>query len=69
MWEYKIAKTDLWWIIYRKRYVGKGMILQYLYANESWGPNKVLAKIFYHEDSARSGLIIVRHKDEWKEPD
>ena len=69
MYEYKIAKTDLWWIIYRKKPMGKGMILQYLYANESRWPNKILAKIFYHEDSARSGLVVVRRRDEWKKSD
>ena len=69
MYEYKIAKTDLGWNIYRKKQMGKLMLLQYLYANESWWPNKWLAKIFYHKESALSALAIMKRRDEWKESD
>ena len=70
MWyEYKIYKTDLWWSIYRKKHIWKLMLMQYLYSNENWWPNKWLAKVFYHKESAESALVVMRRKDEWKESD
>lgn len=69
MYEYKIERTALGWILYRKKQIWKLMILQYLYSNESRWPNKSLAKIFYHKDTALSALIVVRRKDEWKKSD
>ena len=68
-YEYKIEKSDLWWKLYRKKQIWKLMILQYLYSNESRWPNKQLAKIFYHKESAESALVICRRKNEWEESD
>ena len=45
------------------------MLMQYLYSNENWWPNKWLAKVFYHKESAESALVVMRRKDEWKESD
>ena len=65
MWEYKIYKTNLWWSIYRKKYIGKVIILQYLNGYGLRSHNKDYAKIFYTEDDAESALVIQRSK-EWK---
>jgi hypothetical protein len=67
MREYKIIKTELWWILSRKKQMGRLMILQYLYGSKNWWPNKWLAKTFYHQGSAESALVIMRRKDEEKE--
>ena len=69
MYEYKIIKTELWWIISRKKQIGKLILLQYLYASQNRWPNKWLAKIFYHQWSAESALVVMKHRDEWKESD
>ena len=66
MWEYKIYKTDLWWSIYRKKYVGKIIMVQYLNWHNLWTPNKISARIFYSEEDAVSNLALVKHKDEKK---
>ena len=63
MWEYKIYKTDLWYWIYRKKYVGKMIVVQYLNWHDLWTPHKIQAKTFYNQDDAVSGLSIMKHKD------
>lgn len=67
MREYKIIKTELWWILSRKKQMGRLMMLQYLYGSQNWWPNKWLAKIFYHQGSAESALVVMRIKDGEKE--
>ena len=68
MYEYKIIKSELGWILSRKKEMWKLIHLQYLYwKNKRW-PNKWLAKTFYVRESAISALIIMR-KNEWKESD
>ena len=63
MREYKIFKTDLWWGIYRKKYVGKIMLLQYLnWHNLRWS-NKSNTRTFYNRDDAVSALSIMKIKD------
>ena len=47
--------------------MGRLMMLQYLYGSQNWWPNKWLAKIFYHQGSAESALVVMRRKDEEKE--
>ena len=69
MREYKIIKTELWWILSRKKQMGRLMMLQYLYGSKNWWPNKWLAKTFYHQWSAESALVVMKHRDEWKESD
>ena len=66
MWEYKIYKTDLWWSIYRRKQIGKMLIVEYLNGHGAWTWNKQMAKTFYHEDDAVGALVINRHKDEKK---
>lgn len=66
MREYKIYKTDLWWGIYRKKYVGSIMMLQYLNWHNLWGTNKTNAKTFYDREDALSVLVVMKTKDEKK---
>ena len=65
MREYKIYKTDLWYGIYRKKYVGKILLVQYLNWHNMRTPNKNIARTFYNQESAMSALVIVRAKKEW----
>lgn len=69
MWEYKIYKTDLWYGIYRKKNLGKMVMLQYLTGHDTWCSNKILARTFYKREDAVSALVVIRHKDEWKKSD
>lgn len=63
MREYKIYKTDLGYGIYRKRYIGKMIAVQYLNSHNLWAANKDTARIFYTEESATSALVIQKAKD------
>jgi len=69
MREYRIIRSDLWWNIYRKKQIGRLMMLQYLNWKNLWTPNKSYAKTFYHREDAVSALVIIRKKDEWKKSD
>lgn len=64
MWEYKIYKTNLGYWIYRKKYVGSIMLVQFLHANDLRGVQKSTAKTFYTKDAALSALVIVKSKEE-----
>lgn len=66
MREYKIYKTSLWYAIYRRKYVGKLLMVQYLNWHDLRSPNKNHARTFYNEDDAISALAIMKHKDEKK---
>lgn len=66
MREYKIIRCELWWNIYRKKQIWKLMMLQYLYSNGGWWPNKWLARIFYQRESAVSSLVVIKKKEEQK---
>lgn len=63
MREYKIYKTDLWWGIYRKKYVGKIMMVQYLNSHNLRWSNKGNARTFFQREDAVSALTIMKHKD------
>ena len=63
MWEYKIYKTDLWYGIYRKKYVGKVMIMQFLNWYEMWSKDKDTSKIYYREEDATWALASIKMKD------
>ena len=63
MREYKIYKTDLGWSIYRKKHIGKMIMVQFLNWHDMWTPNKILARIFYNEEDAISALSIMKIKD------
>jgi hypothetical protein len=69
MYEYKIFRQELGWSIYRKKQIWKLMILQYLYSSGLRWPNKWLARIFYHKESALAALVVKKHQDEWKKSD
>lgn len=62
MREYKIYKTDLWYSIYRKKYVWKIMLLQFLNWRNLRSTNKASARTFYNQDSAVSTLVVMRAK-------
>ena len=70
-WErqYKIAHTHLWYIIYRKRTVGKLMRLEFLNSDGSWVLSKDSARVFYNQSDAISVLTIVRCKWDKEETD
>ena len=63
MREYKIYKTDLWYGIYRRRYIGKMLAVQYLNSHNLRAANKDTARVFYTEESATSALIVQKIKD------
>jgi len=67
MWEYKIYKTNLGYWIYRKKYVGSILLVQFLHANDLRGVHKSTARIFYNKDDALSALTLMKVKDgkEW----
>lgn len=68
MWEYKIYKTDLWYGVYRKKNLGKIVMMQYLTWHDTWCSNKILSKTFYHREDAVSALVIMK-SHEWKKSD
>lgn len=66
MWEYKIYKTNLGYWIYRKKYVGRILMIQFLHANNLRGIHKSTARTFYTKDAALSALVIMKAK--WDTP-
>jgi hypothetical protein len=64
MWEYKIYKTNLGYWIYRKKYVGRILMIQFLHANDLRWTQKSTAKTFYTKDAALSALVIMKSKKE-----
>lgn len=66
MYEYRIIRNDRWWIIYRKKEMGKLLLLQYLNSYNLWTPNKWSAKTFYKKEDAVDALVIMKQKDNKK---
>jgi hypothetical protein len=66
MYEYKIIKTERWWIISRKKEMWRLLLLQFLNSYYLWTPNKWGAKVFYTKDSAADALITMKIKDKKK---
>lgn len=62
MREYKITKSDLWYIIYRRKEEWKLIHVEYLNWHNHWTWNKTSAKTFYNKDDAVSALVIMRNK-------
>ena len=60
MWEYKIYKTNLGYWIYRKKYVGKILMVQFLHAKDLRWTQKSTAKTFYTKEAALSALVIMK---------
>ena len=67
MYEYRIIKNDRWWIIYRKKEMGKLILLQYLNWHNLRSPNKSFAKTFYNKDDAADALVLIKAKDKKSE--
>ena len=65
-YEYNIIKTELGWIISRKKEMWKLMILQYLNWYWLWTPNKWSARIFYDKNKAESAISVMKIKDKKK---
>ena len=64
MREYKIARCDLWFNIYRKREQNWLISLWFLWPNDKRVLRKEFAKVYYHKEDALSALVIVKRKDE-----
>lgn len=69
MREYRVVRTDLWWIISRKKQMWKLILLQYLNWKGLRAANKWFARIFYNREDAVSGLVIQKRKDDWEKSD
>lgn len=65
-YEYNIIRTELGWIISRKKEMGRLMILQYLNWYWLWTPNKWSARVFYDKSKAESSMIAMKIKDKKK---
>lgn len=63
MWEYKIYKTNLGYWIYRKKYVGKILMVQFLHAKDLRWIQKSTARTFYTKEAAISAMVIAKSKD------
>lgn len=66
-WEYKILKSDLWYSIYRKKEMGKLMMLQYLNWDGKWVMSRDSARVFYNENDVASALVVAKCKWETEE--
>lgn len=62
MREYKITKSTLWRIIYKKRQKDKMIYVWFLWARGRV-LDKTFAKIFYNEEDAISALVINKMRD------
>ena len=61
MREYKIAKSDLWYQIYRKKEEGWIMSMERL-QRDSYTLRREFARTFYHLSDATSALVIAKAK-------
>lgn len=68
MYEYKIIRTERWWILSRKKQMWRLMILQYLNWKWLWSPHKSYAKVYYDKDSVAEALVSIKC-NEWKKSD
>lgn len=66
MREYKIIRTEMWWIISRKKEMWRLILLQYLNSHQLRVPNKWSARVFYTQESAESWMIAMKIKDKKK---
>lgn len=62
MWEYKIAKTNLWFQVYRKEEIDWMFRMDWLWANQKWIKDKNCAKLFYHQEDALSNLTLAKYR-------
>lgn len=66
MYEYRIIRNDRGRIIYRKKEIGKLLLLQYLNSYKLRTPNKWSAKTFYKREDAVDALMIMKANDRKK---
>ena len=66
MREYNVVRTELGWIISRKKEMWRLMMLQYLNGYWLWTPNKSSARIFYSEEKAVSARMVIKKREEKK---
>lgn len=64
--EYKIAKSFLGYIIYKKQERNGFIQLWFLYKDSKRWLNKDYAQVFYNKEDALSALVIIKRKDEWE---
>lgn len=62
-WEYRIVKSDLWWIIYKKREYKWMFNLYFLSGKWVRVSEKTLSKVFYHKEDAIAALTLAKYKD------
>lgn len=67
MWEYKIYKTNLGYWVYRKKYVGSILLVQFLHANDLRWVHKSTARTFYTKDAAMGEIVSARLKEKSQE--
>ena len=60
MWEYYIVRTEMWWIISRKKEVWKLFLQQFLDWKKNWVYNIWYAKVFYKQDDASGALAVMK---------
>lgn len=68
-YKYRIVRTEMGWIISRKKEIGGLMLLQYFNSHWTWTPNIWAARVFYREADAGWALSVIKRKDEWKKSD
>lgn len=60
MWTYRIIRTEMWWIISRRKEIWKLFLVQYLNWKRDWVSNKWFAKNFYKQEDASGTLAIMK---------
>lgn len=63
MWDYKITKTELWYIIYRKYEKDWMLSVRFLSWDNRWVINEGSARVFYNKEDALSALTIKKIQD------
>ena len=66
MREYKPIRTERWWILSRKKEMGRLILLQYLNWHNLWSINKGSAKVFYSQSTLESAITVFRMRDKKK---
>ena len=61
MREYFITKSDLWYLVFRKKTENNLETKEWL-QNNSYTLNKKFARVFYHLNDATSALVIARRR-------
>ena len=68
MWEYKIARTSLWFKIYRKKEENGIMTMEWLH--KDWYTLRLEeARVFYHINDAMSALVVEKIRCQKETPE